>query len=272
MIEYMRFDRIKRPFKSRGQMRNGLGKLSGHDNKNILFNYKDGLENPPSVVYTILERNVHNKAYDLMNKSAALIFLTVLAVGRPDAATILGMDIDQVAGDAELIFEGRVIRHQTGEDADTKIISTYVTFSVLDVLKGDLNADSIELKFTGGTFNGRRVAVGGLIIPKTGEQGIYFVESARRNLLNPLLGWSQGHFLIIETGGERRISTVDDRPVTRIQSPSSISPAIKRSQRLIEGNGEVAAGVMTDTSPVTMDSALTVEEFKTSILNIIAEN
>ena len=207
-----------------------------------------------------------------LTTGAALAFLAVLPVGQLGATTILGMDIDQVARDAELIFEGEVVHHETRQDANTGIINTYVTFSVFDVLKGDFNADSIELKFTGGIVNDRIVEVSGLIIPKPGEQGIYFVESASRDLLNPILGWSQGHFLIIETGGERRISTVDDRPVTRIQAVSSIPPTIKKPQKLIEGKGEVAAGVMTDTVQARMERALSVEEFKTSILNIIEED
>ena len=200
---------------------------------------------------------------------AALVFLAVLPSGQLGATTILGMDIDQIAGDAELIFEGEVIHRETRQDTGNGIISTYVTFSVLDVLKGDFNADSIELRFTGGVINGRMVEISGLIIPDLGEQGIYFVESTSRDLLNPLLGWSQGHFLIIETGGERRISTVDDRPVTLVQPVSSIPPAIKKPQKIIEGNGEVAAGVMTDANPIMMDRALTVDEFKAGILRLI---
>ena len=200
---------------------------------------------------------------------AVLVFLAVLPFGQLGATTILGMDIDQIAGDAELIFEGEVIHRETRQDTGNGIISTYVTFSVLDVLKGDFNADSIELRFTGGVINGRMVEISGLIIPDLGEQGIYFVESTSRDLLNPLLGWSQGHFLIIETGGERRISTVDDRPVTLVQPVSSIPPAIKKPQKTIEGNGEVAAGVMTNASPIMMDRALTVDEFKAGILRLI---
>ena len=185
------------------------------------------------------------------------------------ATTILGMDIDQVAQDAEFIFEGEVILRETRKESGTGIISTYVTFNVVDVVKGDYGADSVELKFMGGVFEGQIVEVSGLTIPKLGEQGIYFVESINRDLINPLLGWSQGHFIIVEDDGERRVSTVDDKPVTEVQAVSSIPATIKKPQAIIEGKDEVAAGVVTETSPVMINRALSVDEFKSRILQII---
>jgi hypothetical protein len=185
------------------------------------------------------------------------------------ATTILGMDIDKVANDAELIFEGEVILHKTLQDSNSGIINTYVTFKINDVLKGDYSSDLIELKFAGGSFNNQIVEVSGLVIPKDGEQGIYFVKSTSRNLLNPLLGWSQGHFLIHEVLGERRMRTIDQKPIIQIQAVSSIPPSIKKPQALIEGNGDVAAGVNVDPDELTTERALTVDEFKDSILELI---
>ena len=185
------------------------------------------------------------------------------------ATTILGLDIDKLVKDAEFVFEGEVILHETRQDSNSGIVNTYVTFKINDVLKGDYSSDLIELKFAGGTFNNQVVEVSGLVIPKDGEQGIYFVESTSRNLLNPLLGWSQGHFLIQEVLGERRMRTIDQKPVIQIQAVSSIPPSIKKPQALIEGNGDVAAGVNVDISELPTERGLTVDEFKDSILELI---
>ena len=57
--------------------------------------------------------------------------------------------------------------------------------------------------------------------PESQRRGHYFVESVNRNLVNPLLGWSQGHYLIYEQNGERRVSTVNDKPVTDVLSTQS---------------------------------------------------
>ena len=200
--------------------------------------------------------------------SILLCVFVAYATGT-NATTILGMDIDKVANDAELIFEGEVILHETRQNSNTGIIHTYVTFTVHDVVKGDFSADTIELKFAGGTFMGQIVEVRGLKIPKEGENGIYFVESTSRDLLNPLIGWSQGHFIIEQEFGERRVRTIDRQTVTDIQSVSSIPSVIKKPQAIIEGDGDVAAGVLVDSSSLSIERALTVEEFKNRILDLL---
>jgi len=197
--------------------------------------------------------------------SSFLAFVSLSA----NATTILGMDIDQVAQQAEFIFEGEVILSETRQDGSSGIISSYVTFAIWDVVKGDYDAESVELKFMGGAFNGQIVEVSGMRIPLLGEQGVYFVESLSRDLINPLLGWSQGHFLIVEENGVRRISTVDNKPVTEVESVSAIPATIKKPQAVLEGNSEVAAGVMTQSSPLMIERALTVDEFKMRIVDLI---
>lgn len=210
------------------------------------------------------------KSMRLWNLAKSLLFLLGIAYAIPSSATtILGMDIDNVAKDAELVFEGEVIQRETRQNSRSGLVNTYVTFAIRDVLKGDYSADTIELKFAGGVFNGEIVEVSGLSIPEDGETGIYFIESTSRELLNPILGWSQGHFLIDEGNGDRRISTVDRKPVTDVQTVSSIPPAIKKPQALIDGGNEVAAGVLIDSSAINIDRALTVEEFKNSILDLL---
>lgn len=198
-----------------------------------------------------------------------LILLLSSFTASSIATTLLGMDIDKVANQAELVFEGEVLLREARRDSNSGIVNTYVTFAVHDVLKGDYSADTIELKFAGGVFNGEIVEVSGLTIPKDAEQGIYFVESTSRNLLNPILGWSQGHFVISEEDGERRVSTLDREPVLNIQAVSAIPPAIKKPQALIEGDGDVAAGVIVDSSALSIERALTVEEFKNQILDLL---
>ena len=200
--------------------------------------------------------------------SILLCVFVAYATGT-NATTILGMDIDKVANDAELIFEGEVILHETRQNSNTGIIHTYVTFTVYDVVKGDFSADTIELKFAGGTFMGQIVEVRGLKIPKEGENGIYFVESTSRDLLNPLIGWSQGHFIIEQELGERRVRTIDRQTVTDIQSVSSIPSVIKKPQAIIEGDGDVAAGVLVHSSSLSIERALTVEEFKNRIFDLL---
>ena len=202
---------------------------------------------------------------------AALTCSLCLFVFPPaSATTILGMDIDKVAADAEFVFEGSVINSETRQDSNSGIISTYVTFQINDIIKGDYTGDSVELKFMGGVFNGQIVQVSGMRIPEMAEQGIYFVESMSRDLINPLIGWSQGHFIIVDDNGTRRISTAGKQPVLEVEAVSSIPSSIKKPLTVVEGSTDIAAGVMTETSPIMIQRALTVEEFKSRITDLLA--
>ena len=195
--------------------------------------------------------------------------LCLFAFSSASATTVLGLDIDKVVADAEFVFEGAVINSETRQDSNSGIISTYVTFQINDIIKGDYSGDSIELKFMGGVFNGKIVQVSGMRIPEMAEQGIYFVESMSRDLINPLIGWSQGHFIIHDDNGTRRISTAGNQPVIEVEAVSAIPRSIKKPQSVVEGNTDIAAGVMTETSPIMIERALTVEDFKSRIADLL---
>lgn len=203
--------------------------------------------------------------YCAANKTLVSVLMSYLLLVSPLwATTILGMNIDEVAQGAELIFEGKVVEHNVRENAAGMIV-TYVTFRIEELIKGEYDEQLLELKFTGGRLGERIMEVSGLRIPRPNEEGIYFVESVNRNLVNPLLGWSQGHYLIYEQNGERRVSTINDRPVTDILSTQSVPVALRRPVSVIDGDTDPATGVVA--SSQTLDSAqgLTTESFKAKI-------
>lgn len=184
------------------------------------------------------------------------------------ATTILGMNIDEVAQGAELIFEGEVVEHNVRENAAGMIV-TYVTFRIEELIKGEYDEPLLELKFTGGRLGGQIMEISGLRIPSPNEEGIYFVESINRNLVNPLLGWSQGHYLIYDEGGERRVSTVNDRPVTDVLSTRSVPIALRKPVSVIDGDTDPATGVVASSDTPGPDQALTTESFKAKIRALI---
>lgn len=194
-----------------------------------------------------------------------LLILALVVVSPARATTLLGMSIDQLAADAELIFQGEVVAVQAAENTAGQI-HTYVTFAMQEVIKGDYDGDTVELKFLGGSANGRIMEVSGLRLPQLGETGIYFVESLSEDLINPLLGWSQGHYLVqADANGTLRITSTDHEPVSSVQPVAEVPPLLRRPQQVLEGNSDVAAGVVTEASPLMIERAMTVDEFKSSI-------
>mgnify|MGYP000285676425 CR=1 FL=1 len=206
-----------------------------------------------------------------IGRSIMLVFLILGLNSGSLATTLASMTIDEVSGDAELIFEGEVLIHEARIDLSTDMIYTFVTFAVHDVIKGDFSESELELRFSGGSLNGEVLEVTGLTLPEVGEQGIYFIESLSRNLINPLLGWSQGHYLIEDSGNERVVRTLDRHPITAVQPMANIPNTIRRSQRLIEGSADSADGIVSDRSTESMDEALSVDEFKAAIRELVSQ-
>ena len=199
-----------------------------------------------------------------------LLALVVLPVGNLHATSLFSMSIDEVAGKAELVFEGTVIDRESRIETATGIIHTYITFSVTDVIKGSYSGEQLELRFTGGEVNGEIVEVSGLTLPDAAEQGIYFVESLDRDLVNPLLGWSQGHYLIVDQDGELQVTTNDRRPITSVQPRAQVPAALRRPQQIVDGKHAAATGVVTsDVSALTVQRPLTPTQFKARIRELL---
>lgn len=215
-----------------------------------------------------MQTGMSRKAIIKTAESLALAFVMAMMTGTAWATTLMEMDIDRVAQDAELIFEGEVLEHQVLRDDQSNLIHTYVSFAVREVVKGDYDADILELRFAGGSIGGEIVAITGMSIPPVGEQGIYFVESVARPLLNPLLGWSQGRFIIDDSGVEPTVLSADRAPIVDVQSMDQVPASLRRPKGLQHGD-EVAAGIQVDRSELRSDEALSVEEFKTRIRGLL---
>ena len=134
----------------------------------------------------------------------SVLMSCLLMVSPLGATTILGMNIDEVAQGAEIIFEGKVVEHNVREN-DMGMIVTYVTFRIEELIKGEYDEQLLELKFTGGRLDEQIMEVSGLRIPSPNEEGIYFVESVNRNLVRPVTD-----VLSAMAGGPRRpVSVID---------------------------------------------------------------
>jgi hypothetical protein len=141
------------------------------------------------------------------------------------ASTLLRVSVDELTQRAEFVFEGEVVNVQAQRSGARGMISTFVTFNVIDTIKGSASVESIELKFLGGNLEGARLEVNGSRIPELGERGVYFVESLTQDLINPLLGWSQGQYLIQTEDGVEQVTSVNARPIVSVAAPRSAAAA-----------------------------------------------
>jgi hypothetical protein len=200
-----------------------------------------------------------------MRRTNTVILLLLLTwMPHVSASTVAQLSFEDVVADAALIFEGRVLAVESRETGAGRI-HTFVRFEVLDVLKGEHTAGEIELRYLGGQVGNRLLEVSHMQIPGQGETGFYFVESLAMNLVHPLVGWAQGHFLIEQaSAGEARVHTADNRPVFRISSPDPSTPA--QPMAISQGT---ASGVQVIAPGVT-DSAMTTEQFRSRVQDFAA--
>jgi len=127
-----------------------------------------------------------------------LLALAILVQSIPlpaNAATIALIGTEELILQSELVFEGTVISSRTELNQFGRIY-TFLEFQVHDVLIGEFDpSNTLELRFTGGNALGSQLDLG-VRFPEIDEHGIYFVEKIAPGLINPLLGWEQGHFVV----------------------------------------------------------------------------
>jgi hypothetical protein len=157
--------------------------------------------------------------------TASLSFL----IQSVHASTIAQIGTNELVNRSELVFEGTVISVES-ELNEFGRVYTYVVFVIEDILVGSTDyAETLTLRFTGGSVAGVELDLG-VEIPKIDERGIYFVEKVAYGLINPLLGWEQGHFKITDSGA---VVAANSLQVENIELRSkSVRPSTSRGVAL----------------------------------------
>ena len=195
--------------------------------------------------------------------NTAFLFTTLLLFSpvRAQASSVLQVTFNELVHSSDFIFEGRVIDKRT-ELNSQGAIHTYVTFQILDVLKGLYPTRTIVLRYLGGAVGDLHLEISDLAPPVTGEKGIYFVESLNRPLVHPLYGWDQGRFLVTPNDGDRaeRVLSSNGQPVLGFESGPGKATGLSTG---------TAAGLLVADSGRRSD-AITVLGFKTKIHELLA--
>lgn len=137
-----------------------------------------------------------------MNRRVYVIFFFCLmfspfSVYHISASTVLKIDFNHAVNGSELIFDGTVISEETRLSPINGKPFTYLTFKIIDVIKGSYASPTIEIGYMGGKVGEVTLIITDMRMPKIGERGIYFVESLSAQQIHPLIGWQQGHYLVI---------------------------------------------------------------------------
>ena len=102
--------------------------------------------------------------------SVAALALCACATGSAFPA-VLSVSLEQMSTDSQLIFEGEVIGMTSDFNGNQTGIHTYVTFRVVDVVKGTYNQPEITLRFLGGTVGEISLDVSESTLPGVRAEG-----------------------------------------------------------------------------------------------------
>lgn len=178
------------------------------------------------------------------------------------------LNIEEVVNQSELVFEGRVVEKEFKIPADRNRVYTYVTFEILDIIKGNYSQQIIELRYPGGVMGDMVYTITDMNVPEESEHGIYFVKSLKKRFIHPLTGWSQGQMLVVkDTNGKDRILSSDRKPITAIR-PEPLSARSHQTEDIDETAPIVSRGVITS-DRLNIDQALSVSRAKEIIENLI---
>jgi len=194
-----------------------------------------------------------------------LILIILVSVSYGNAASVKQVTMAEMLQECQFVFEGKVVSIEAKENSQ-KRIHTLVTFEIQEIIKGESPNNTITLSFLGGTVGDVTMMVSDMNFPKIGEHGIYFVESMKRPQVNPIYGWSQGHFLVeTDDAGTERVLTRNKQPVTEVRSNAQ-KTSTQVSTRLSTG---VARGLTLGREQGA--KGLTLGEFKRALHERLGE-
>jgi len=185
------------------------------------------------------------------------LVISMAVMTNATATSVQQLSFDQLVTQAELVFEGKVVDSQTQWNTAGTQIFTTVRFQISDVIVGDYSDDELELEFLGGTVGIDTMQVQAMRYPELGEHGVYFVESTGDKFVNPLLGWSQGHFKVRQDDQLGAVMmSAEGAAINGIDADTSVTVG-----RLSHG---LAAGVQVEQHSTA--SAVSLHSFKTMIV------
>ena len=184
------------------------------------------------------------------------------------ATTVLQVDVDFLLNKAMLIFEGEVVSSEAKWNRDKTNITTFITFRVKDLIKGETRSSTVILGFSGGTVGETGLQVSAMVYPSVGENGIYFLENPGQQLVNPLVGWGQGHFRVKkDSNGMERIFTEGGAPVLSLDVAvmNGADRGNARKPSILPFSHGVARGVRTGKRDDALSTAMEKKQFKDTL-------
>lgn len=163
------------------------------------------------------------------------------------ATTVLEKDFPALVDEADTIAVGTVTAIEVDQINETPV--TLMTFSDIDILKGDAHQEELTVQILGGPApNGLRLQIAGVPQFILGDRMVVFIVGNETQAV-PFVGMWQGVYRVVREADTEIMADHAGRPLTALP---------QRSQRGIVHDGEPSLQMQTG-------PALTLEAFTQSI-------
>lgn len=210
-----------------------------------------------------------------MSFSLFFIFISFFNYGT----TLIKKNFDDLVKEAELIFIGRVSRIETKWNENKTVIFTFVTFSELEILKGEKITSSLVVRFTGGEVDDHKMNFIGMPGFEEGARDLIFLRG-NYEYMCPIVGWGQGRFKVKmdEILGEEVIFDNNDEPIIKIENNDFIKPLSRKKEQvlILENQPSPPGGKIKETHEKlllvsSMEKVLSLDEFTVRISEKLGE-
>jgi len=140
-----------------------------------------------------------------LHRIATAVLLALITIPSAHALSVVPRSFDELVTLADLVIVGTVSAQQSRFDTPEQAhISTYVTLSDLQVVKGALDDPQYTLRIAGGVVGDRAEEYPGLPQLVTGQPYVLFVRGNQRDFF-PVVGIHQGVYHIVKDAAGREV-------------------------------------------------------------------
>ena len=184
-------------------------------------------------------------------RSALVLCGIVSALAAVGAAASVPsrFELGDLTDRSALVFVGTVVERQVAVSDDGLFPSTYVTFDVEEVLKGEADR-RLTLRFDGGPVGSHVVRISGVPEFEVGKRHLLFVAGADE-IACPLAGWERGKldFVRHPRTGQEVLADVEGRLVAGVEGDRfrmAAEPAPEKPTVIEDGGFQITLRVEAD--------------------------